>query len=415
MINTVTSLTGLDVMPPSWAALGSILIILSGIVITSWAVNSILKKYIVKFIAGFSERSNNLWFQRVHKYRSFRLLSHLAPAWIIYFSITLLKSEEHPWTNQIIEFTQVAMKVYMTYSLVAFLRSLLSVTQDWYKAINPNHPFSIRTYIQVLHLFLWSAFAISAFTIVTGKSPTVLLTSLGALSAILLLVFRDSIIGFVSSIQVSLNDMVCVGDWITIPSQGVDGDVLDVSINTVKIRNFDNTIATIPTQSLITEAVQNWRGMKQSGGRRIKRSINIDIDTIAFADNKTLEKLGKMKYMNQYISSKSVEIEKHNIENSYDPDISADGRNLTNVGLFRAYIEEYLRSRPDIHKEMTFLVRQLEPTEKGLPIEIYVFTNNTHWVTYEGIQADIFDHLLAALDQFDLKAFQLHSSQTRCN
>ncbi len=413
MVEQVISWFKLDLMEPQYAVLAAVATICLAILVISWLVNILLKQYIVSFVATLSKASTNLWFQRVHKYRSFRLLSHLAPAVVIYLSINLIQIDNYAWTSDIVVFVRKLMLVYMGFSLLLFLRSLLLVTQDWYNRVNPNHQFSLRTYVQVVRIILWVLLAIWTFSVLTGKSPAVLLTGIGAASAILLLVFKDSIMGFVSSIQVSLNNMVTVGDWITMPAYGADGDVLDVSINTVKIQNFDKTIVTIPTYSLMTEGVKNWRGMSESGGRRIKRAINIDIDSIQFCDDVHLEQLRQFKFLDDYIQSKSAEISQYNNDNAFNNELVANGRSLTNIGLFRAYIDEYLRNRADIHMGMTFLVRQLQPTEKGLPLEIYVFTNDTNWIRYEGIQSDIFDHLLACLKVFKLDAFQLQSSQVR--
>jgi miniconductance mechanosensitive channel len=221
-------------------------------------------------------------------------------------------------------------------------------------------------------------------SLLLNKSPIVFLTGLGALSAVLMLVFKDTILGFVTNIQVAALDLIRVGDWITIPSAGVDGDVMDVSINTVKIRNFDKTISTLPTYTLINNSVQNWRGMTETGGRRIKRSISIDINTIKFCDAELINKLKNEEYLKDFDFSKKP----------------------TNVTVFRTYMESYLRQHPKIHLGLTFLVRELQPTETGLPVELYIFTNDTNWVNYEGIQADIFDYAFASLPIFDLRAFQ---------
>ena len=234
------------------------------------------------------------------------------------------------------------------------------------------------------------------------------LTGLGAASAIIILIFKDTILGFVASVQVASYDMVRIGDWITIKNLNVDGDIEDVSLNTVKIRNFDKTVTTIPTSALISNGVQNWRGMEETKGRRIKRAINIDIKTIKFCDEALLDKLSKVTTLTNYIKDRIEEINSQNAkDNAKSEDLN--GRALTNVGLFRKYIYNYLTESEHIRNDLTFLIRQLQPGQSGIPIEIYVFTNDTNWINYENIQSDIFDHLLAALPMFELAAFQIIS------
>jgi miniconductance mechanosensitive channel len=232
------------------------------------------------------------------------------------------------------------------------------------------------------------------------------LSGLGALTAVLLLVFKDTILGFVAGIQLSANKMVAVGDWIEMPKYGADGDVIDVALTTVKVQNFDKTITTIPAYALISDSFKNWRGMFQSGGRRIKRAVHIDMQTVMFCNEEMLARFAKIQYISEYIQRKKEELEKHNAKHQVDNSNLVNGRRMTNVGTFRAYVTEYLKNHPKIHRELTFLVRQLAPGESGLPIEIYVFTNDTEWAHYEAIQADIFDHILAVLPEFDLRVFQ---------
>ena len=242
--------------------------------------------------------------------------------------------------------------------------------------------------------------------ILIGRSPVYLLSGIGALTAVLLLVFKDTILSLVSSVQITSNDLFKIGDWVEAPQFGADGDVIDIALHSVKIQNWDKTISIIPTNKLIDSSFKNWRGMSDSGGRRIKRSIMIDMNSIKFCSDKMIEHYRKFNVISDYISRKLDEIEKHNSENNIDEDGLINGRSLTNIGTFRAYIEGYLRGHNKIHKEMTFLVRQLSPSPEGLPLEIYVFSNDTDWINYEAIQSDIFDHLLAVLNEFDLKVFQ---------
>ncbi|MET0263633.1 MAG: mechanosensitive ion channel domain-containing protein, partial [Rariglobus sp.] len=242
-----------------------------------------------------------------------------------------------------------------------------------------------------------------------GKSPVYFLSGIGALTAIIILIFKDAILGFVAGIQISVNQMVRVGDWIEMPKNGADGFVIDVSLTTVKVSNWDKTITTIPTYSLISDSFKNWRGMFESGGRRIKRSLLIDMQTAGFATEEQLAHWKKFRLLRPYLDGKLAEIADENSQRGEDLGVLGNGRRLTNIGTFRAYCIAYLKAHPGIHQDMTFLVRQLQPTENGVPIEIYVFTKDTRWAFHEGVQADIFDHLLAVIDQFGLRVFQTPS------
>ncbi len=249
-------------------------------------------------------------------------------------------------------------------------------------------------------------------SIAFGRSPLYFFSGLGAITAVLLLVFKDAILGFVAGIQISVNNMVQVGDWIEMPSENTDGDVLDVTLTTVKVQNWDKTISTIPTYSLIEQSFRNWRGMSESGGRRVKRSIKLDVNSIRFADKELLVKFQRYEILKPYLESKLAEVSQFNEGVTADMNELINGRRLTNVGTFRAYCLAYLKSHPKVHQNgMTLLVRQLAPGSEGLPIELYFFTNDIAWVAYEDIQADIFDHLLAVISQFDLRVYQKPSGK----
>ncbi|MDL2223721.1 mechanosensitive ion channel family protein [Bacteroidales bacterium OttesenSCG-928-M06] len=267
----------------------------------------------------------------------------------------------------------------------------------------------MTSYIQVLQIILYLVGIVQAFSIVTGKSPVVFFTAMGAASAIVLLIFQDSIKGFVASIQVTTNDMVRLGDWITVPKYGADGDVTEINLTTVKVQNFDKTITTLPTYALISDSFQNWRGMENASGRRIKRSINIKQSSIRFIADDELTRFKKIQGISNYIDEKQEEIRIHNDSIGADRSLPVNGRNLTNAGLFRHYTEWYLKTHPGTKQEYTMMVRQLAPTETGIPFEIYVFTNTTNWVKYEAIMSDIFDHLLATVKYFDLEIFELEA------
>jgi miniconductance mechanosensitive channel len=251
--------------------------------------------------------------------------------------------------------------------------------------------------------FLTAVFIIS---ILLDKTPVYLLSGVGALAAVMMLVFRDSILGFVAGIQLAANKMVSVGDWIEMPKYGADGDVLEVALTTVKVQNWDKTITTIPTYALISESFKNWRGMDESGGRRNKRPVSIDMSSIRFCDEEMLGRFEKIQYISEYIEKKKNELKEFNQSMSVDMASLANGRRMTNIGTFRAYVQSYLQNHPEINQNMTFLIRQLPSTENGLPIEIYVFSRDKVWANYEAIQADIFDHVLAVVPEFDLRVYQ---------
>src|SRR5690606_29085082 len=261
----------------------------------------------------------------------------------------------------------------------------------------------VDSYLQVIQIFLYFICGTLIFSVITGNSPWSFLVSLGAASAILMLVFKDTILGFVASIQVSANDSVRVGDWIEMSKYGADGDVLQINLNNVMIQNFDKTIVTIPTYTLLSDAFKNYRGMQESGGRRIKRAVNIKISTIRYLNEQEIDELSKIQLLAPYIEERRSEITEFNAKNNTDASVLVNGRRMTNVGLFRAYIERFAKNNPNIHQNMTLMVRQLAPTEHGLPLELYMFTSDTKWVFFENAMSDVFDHLFAAIKYFDLE------------
>jgi len=279
--------------------------------------------------------------------------------------------------------------------MMLVLDSLLNTVEDIYQTFRASKEIPIKGFIQVLKLALYFVAAIFVISILLNKTPVYLLSGIGALAAVMLLVFKDSILGFVAGIQLAANRMVSVGDWIEMPKYGADGDVLEVALTTVKVQNWDKTITTIPTYALISESFKNWRGMSESGGRRIKR-----------CNGEMLERFGKIQYISEYIETKKHELEEFNQATKVDNASLVNGRRMTNIGTFRAYVKAYLQNHPMINKDMTFLIRQLPPTEYGLPIEIYVFSKDKVWANYEAIQADIFDHILAVVPEFDLHVYQ---------
>ena len=311
------------------------------------------------------------------------------------------------WWAPLEKINEALIVLLVTLAVSAAINAFNSVYQTF--EISKQRP--LKGYLQIVKLLAFAFGAVIIIAILTGQSVGYFVTGLGAMTAVLLLVFKDTILSLVASIQLTQNDMVRVGDWIEIPGAGVDGDVIDVALHTVKIQNWDKTIATVPTAQLIQKSFRNWRGMSESGGRRIKRSLSIDMSTIRFLEEDEIERFSRFSPLKQYMESKIDELDSHNKENDPGPDLTWDPRRLTNIGTLRAYIIQYLRSNKRLHQEgMTLLVRQLQPGSQGLPIEIYCFANDTAWANYEDIQADIFDHLLSKLPEFGLKVFQEPSS-----
>ncbi len=372
------------------------------VLVLSAIANFVAKRYIVTTLTYVISRSKTKWDDAILRQKTLNRLAHLAPALII-FLLTPVALEGFDLTITLI---LNAAQIYMIIILMLVLDSLLNTLEDVYRSFRAAKEIPIKGFIQVLKLVLYFFTAVLVISILLDKTPIYLLSGIGALTAVLMLVFRDAILGFVAGIQLAANRMVAVGDWIEMPKYGADGDVLEVTLTTVKVQNWDKTITTIPTYALISESFKNWRGMDESGGRRIKRTVNIDMSSIRFCDEEMLARYGKIQYISEYIEKKRHELEEFNQSANIDNASLANGRRMTNIGTFRAYVVAYLHNHPMINTEMTFLVRQLQPTQYGLPIEIYVFSKDKAWANYEAIQADIFDHILAVLPEFDLRIYQ---------
>jgi miniconductance mechanosensitive channel len=334
----------------------------------------------------------------VEKLRPFRI-AWLAPLILLYIFASII-----PAYQVVIEKGSLFLILWLS---AVTINALIDALNLVYESGSSFKGISIQSYLDIVKILVLMAAIILSVSLFTGESPLVLLTGLGALTAVLLLVFRDTILSFVASIQISAQDLIKEGDWIEVPSFGADGDVINMTLHTIKVQNWDKTISVIPTHKISEVAYKNWRGMQESGGRRIKRAIYIDLGSIRFCSTVMIERFRKVDLLRDYLDSRLAEIERENREKGIELDSPLDGRQLTNLGTFRAYIEAYLHNHKDIHQEgLTFLVRQLAPGPTGVPMEIYVFTKTTEWVLYEKIQADIFDHLLASVPVFDLRVFQ---------
>jgi miniconductance mechanosensitive channel len=369
-----------------------------GVIILALVANYVAKKILLAGISAFVKRTKTTWDDALLRRNVFTRLSHLAPAMVFYYSAHLFPPIEG--------LIQRLSMVYMILTGLYAFNGLANAVVDIYNTYPISREKPIKGYVQIVMIIISVFVGIYTLATLLGQSPWPLISGFGAMTAILLLIFKDTILGLVASIQLSANDMVRIGDWIEMPKFGADGDVIDVSLHVVKVQNWDKTITTIPAYALISDSFKNWRGMSESGGRRIKRSINLDMTSVKFCTNEMLDWYGKFQLISDYIKAKRQEIADYNVEHQVDTCELINGRNLTNIGTFRAYLAAYLHSHPKVHQEMTFLIRQLPPGEHGIPIEIYIFSNDQRWAEYEAIQADIFDHIMAVIPMFDLRVFQ---------
>jgi miniconductance mechanosensitive channel len=332
-----------------------------------------------------------------------RNIAHIIPL-IIAVEFVPMVFTDFPYWENIIEKALIVFGIVLTLWVV---RSLLNTFKDYFKTLPNFMDKPVDSYIQVFMIFAWIIGLFGAFAILTGVTFWEFATGLGAFAAIILLVFKDTILGFVASIQVSINDMVRIGDWISFEKYGADGDVIEINLATVKVQNWDKTITTIPTYALISDSFKNWRGMTNSGGRRIKRALNIKLDSVKYLSLNEVNKLKEIHIINSYLEQRQKDIEDYNATNNINKAIALNGRNLTNLGVFRKYIETYVENHSAINKNMMIMARQLEPTTQGIPLEIYAFSSDKRWQNYEYIISDIFDHVIAAVPYFDLEIFEL--------
>ncbi len=370
------------------------------IAVGTFLVYRLLRNYLLKLIQRVTQNTSNKWDDGLMEFRVFHRALRLIPLTFIYLCIERLAPDQYILIKRILFAIIILIG---TRAVEAFLNTV----SDIYHTDSESHRKPIRPLFQALLIVLYLFAGIFIISVLLNKSPWNLFGLMGGLTAVTMLVFKDTILGFVAGIQLGANDMVREGDWIEMPKYGADGDIIEVTVNTVKVQNWDKTITTIPTYALISDSFKNWRGMSESGGRRIKRSICIDMNTVKFADEAMLAKFRKIEFLKKYVEETQEAINADNAEKNIDLSATmVNGRRQTNLGIFRAYLVNYLYDNPKIHKGMTFLVRHLQPTPQGLPIEIYVFSTDKNWVNYEGIQADIFDHILAAIPEFGLRVFQ---------
>lgn len=402
-------------------------LMLALILIVAWLAFFLTKKIILSFVHRVAKRTKTNWDDILVKHKVFSGLAHLVPAFIIYSSYNFASPDIHTPLSQLAPevletlsqdyyFTVGAFllklsKLYFAAIFVYIVSVFLNACNEIYNSSDIAHHRPIKGYIQLVKIILYFVMAIICIAILLGKDPTVLFAGLGAMAAVLILVFKDTILGLVASVQLSANKMLKIGDRIEMPGRNIDGIVMDITLNTVKVQNGDNTISTIPTYALVSESFNNWVGMEQSDGRRIQRSVLIDLTTIRFCDQGMLNKFGGFGLIKDFVASKQKELDEYNKSRNLAPEDKISSRSLTNVGIFRKYLEIYLAGHENINTEMTFLVRQLQATEKGLPIEIYAFSKDKRWANFESIQSDIFDHILAVIPEFGLKVYQAPSGE----
>ena len=385
-----------------WALFAAGAIALVGVLLLAWLANAVAKLFLVKGVGRFAERSRTTWDDILVERKVFVRLSHLAPALVIYALAPVALAGSPTAVGVVQQGAIIYLLLAGTFVATAFLNALVAI----HDTLEFGRKMPVRSFVQAVKVVLFLVVGVVVVSVLLGRSPAYLLGGLGAVAAVLMLVFKDSILGLVAGIHLSLNHMVHIGDWIEMPKYGADGTVTDISLTTVKVQNWDRTVSTIPTYALISDSFRNWRGMTESGGRRIMRAVHIDMTSIRFCTEEMLARFKTFRYIAEYVERKVEEIAGHNAEKGFDESDLVNGRHLTNIGTFRAYLGAYLRNHPMIHQDMTFLVRHLAPTERGLPVQIYVFCKDQRWAHYEGIQADIFDHVLAIIPEFGLRVFQ---------
>lgn len=382
-----------------------ILLLLLAITIT-YVIYFLVRRLLRLIVIQTIRKTDIVFFKYALNHKLPHYLSLLAPLLAFYITIPIVFQDYQSAGKLLLGLCEV----YFILAVIWLLMTFVKIGGDLLKEHPSFKTKPIESYEQVVRIILYLVGIVMLFSNLTGKSPVVFFTAMGAVSAVLLLMFKDTIMGFVASIQVTTNDMVRIGDWITMPKYGADGDIQEINLTTVKVQNFDKTITTIPTYALISDSFHNWRGMRQAGGRRIKRALNIKQSSIRFVKPEELEELQKIQLLTSYIQHRQGDIDKYNTRTNANKELLINGRNLTNAGLFRKYIDNYIASHTGTNKNMSMMVRQLAPTQHGLPIEVYVFANTTVWTEYEHIMADIFDHIIAAAPYFGLQVYEMEGA-----
>ncbi|ASV30270.1 mechanosensitive ion channel family protein [Maribacter cobaltidurans] len=391
------------------AAYLNLIILMAVLLVVAWFVDWVIWKILRALSIRIARQSKTNFDNFLVANRVPRYMAHMAPLFLL-FKMAPVAFIDFDFARGI---AMKTLQVLLVLLSLAVIKRVFRSINDYLKTKPRFRDKPLDSYIQVFMIFGWFVGILAILAIITNVQVWKFFTALGAGSAIILLIFKDSILGLVASIQVSANDMVRIGDWITFDKYGADGDVIEINLATVKVQNFDKTITTIPTYALISDSFKNWRGMQESGGRRIKRALIISQKSIRFLSDKDVETLKKIQLIQPYLADRNEKIRAFNIENGRNKELSINGRNLTNIGVFRKYITDYLENHSAVNKGMTLMVRQLAPTPQGIPLEIYAFSADKRWENYEYVMADIFDHLLAALPFFDLKVFEFPLNLTQ--
>lgn len=375
-----------------------ILLKIAGILLLALIIYWIIHKVLIKYITKFIKKTKTEFDDILLNENILRKVSYIIPVLVVQqFKVF------DPSIESIID---TAFNAVLTLLLILIVNGVIDALTEIIQKFEKFQDRPLKSYSQVIKIIITTIGVIFIFGILTGQEFWGLFAGLGAISAVLLFVFKDTILSFIASIQIATYDLVKVGDWIEVPKLAIDGDIMDISLHTIKIRNFDKTVSVFPTVALIQNSFKNWRGMQETGGRRIKRAIYIDVSSIKFVDEQILKRFEKFHMISEYLKLKKEEIKSYNEQAEIDPTELVNGRRLTNIGTFREYLKAYLHQRSDVDNSLTFLIRQLQPGAEGLPIEIYIFANTTEWVKYEDIQSDIFDHIMAIVPQFELKVYQ---------
>ena len=373
----------------------------------AWLAGQLMRRLLLRLVRGITRRTATHWDDALCKYGTFRWLARSVPALLVQYGIVLVPGVP-AGTEALVGNLTTALLVFF---VVMAISAALSAAEDMYRQTPRGQQRSIKGMVQLIKLGLFVAAALIIIAAVTGKHIGLLLSGLGAMSAVLMLIFKDTILGFVAGVQLSSNDMLRVGDWIEMPQLNADGDVIDIALHTVKVRNWDKTITSIPSWRLISDSYKNWRGMQETGGRRIKRALQIDAASVHFLGEADLRRLSSLRLLADYLSTKERDLAQWNQAQGDAAAVPANRRRLTNLGTFRAYVQAYLDGHPQIHHGLSCMVRQLASGAQGIPLELYCFTATVEWAEYEGIQADIFDHLFALLPEFGLALYQQPSGQ----
>jgi miniconductance mechanosensitive channel len=393
-------------MSRNFASYISLILNIAIMIALAFAIYYVAKFVLVTLTAIFAQKTKTKFDDYLIHNKTTKYTAYLIPFFFIYKAVPIILDKYEYWESL---FGKI-VGIYIVLISLWIIRTIFNALRDYLKQKPEYSDKPIDSFVQVIMIVLWIFGVAMIISTLFGIKKGELLTILGTLSAIIILIFRDTILGFVSSVQVAINDMVRIGDWITMDKFGADGDVIEINLTTVKVRNFDNTITTIPTYALSSDSFQNWRGMQKSDGRRIKRHILIKSSSIRFLNNDDLNHMKRVQLISSYIETRQAEIEKYNDLRGVDKSLSLNGRNMTNLGLFRKYIMQYLITHPGLNKDMHIMCRQLQSTAHGVPLEIYAFSSDKRWANYEYIMADIFDHVMASVVYFDLEIFELPST-----